>query len=161
MAPALPLGRRVKQVAKPVSRPFPQQRGPAGSFPASPGCPGDRGTVTTSAGFRRWVRVHSWSSDSCPQAPLAAQRPALGPGRTGARRPGGGGRHVVSFPRAPARPRERLLAPGRILSSPVLQERRIPVRLLQVIDACHVPAGSLLFTRTPQYVRSKNLRLFI
>lgn len=40
---------------------------------------------------------------------------------------------------------------------PSCRKRRIPVRLLQVIDARHVRAGSLLFTRTPQYVRSKNL----
>lgn len=152
-----------------MSRSFPQQGGPAGSFLASPGCLGDRGTVTVRLAFAARFRVHSWSSEPVTGQAIRVHRCRLRlsnpPWVTAGPVPGGpGGVGDAAWSRSHGLPlglHERLLAPGRMLFCPCpAGNEECPVSLLRVINACplrQVQAGSLLFTRSPQNVRSKNL----
>lgn len=119
--------------ARPLSRSFPQQWGPAGSFPAfSPGCLGDRGTVTTSAGFSRWIPSVPGPASLAEGRRLASADAACGP----APRPGSrqdrfpaarveAGRCVASFSHAPRR--ERLPAAAGCCARLVLRKQRVSV----------------------------------
>lgn len=138
MAPGVLRAEGVERVARPLSRSFPQQWGPAGSFPAfSPGCLGDRGTVTTSAGFSRWIPSVPGPASLAEGRRLASADAACGP----APRPGSrqdrfpaarveAGRCVASFSHAPRR--ERLPAAAGCCARLVPRKRRV---------SCPSPAG--------------------
>lgn len=143
MAPGVLRAEGVERIARPLSRSFPQQWGPAGSFPAfSPGCLGDRGTVTTSAGFSRWIPSVPGPASLAEGRRLASADAACGPaprpghGRTGSRRPGW--RRGAAWPRSLTLP---AVSASRPRQDAVLAlscgNSGCPVPLLQAMNACH------------------------